>query len=114
MRVAEVFKNGIFAGKLIENEQLNFVFQYDKLYLQDPHKSAISITLPKSKIEFESEKLFPFFSNMLAEGTNLGIQSRYLKIDENDKFSLLCATAHSDSIGAVTLKLLENNSFSNV
>jgi serine/threonine-protein kinase HipA len=49
--------------------------------------------------------MFPFFSNMIAEGTNLAVQSRYLKIDQNDVMSLLTATANDDSIGAVTVKL---------
>ena len=41
---------------------------------------------------------------MIAEGANLAIQSRYLKIDERDILSLLEATAYSDSIGAITVK----------
>jgi serine/threonine-protein kinase HipA len=49
--------------------------------------------------------MFPFFSNMLAEGANLAIQGRYLKIDERDILSLLGATAGNDTIGAVTIKL---------
>ncbi len=50
--------------------------------------------------------LFPFFSNIIAEGTNLEIQTRYLKIDKRDVLSLLAATATSDTIGAITVKMI--------
>jgi len=41
---------------------------------------------------------------MLSEGSNKAIQNRLLKIDENDYFSLLLATAMSETIGALTIK----------
>ena len=41
---------------------------------------------------------------MLSEGANKAIQSRILKIDGNDYFTLLLKTAHTDTIGAVTVK----------
>ena len=64
----------------------------------------ISLTFPKSQKEYSSPVLFPFFFNMLSEGANRQLQSRLLKIDENDYFGLLAATAETDTIGAVTLK----------
>jgi len=48
--------------------------------------------------------LFPFFSNMLSEGVNRKLQSTQLRIDEQDSFGLLLATAQSDTIGAITIK----------
>ena len=59
---------------------------------------------PKSQQEFVSDTLFPFFYNMLSEGANKTIQCQTLKIDEDDVFGLLLATAHSDTIGAITVK----------
>jgi serine/threonine-protein kinase HipA len=49
--------------------------------------------------------MFPFFSNLIAEGANLAIQTRYLNIDEKDILSLLEATAAFDTVGAVTIKM---------
>jgi serine/threonine-protein kinase HipA len=48
--------------------------------------------------------LFPFFYGLLSEGTNKEIQSKLLKIDENDDFTRLIKTAENDTIGAITIK----------
>lgn len=108
MRKAEVYHNSILAGELIEEDLNSYIFRYNDSYFNNPDLPAISLTLPKSKQEYVSEHIFPFFSNMIAEGTNLAIQSRYLKIDERDIISLLGATADSDTIGAVTVKLIDD------
>lgn len=108
MRKTEVYNNGILAGVLIEEKPNHYVYRYDDVYFNNPNNSAISLTLSKSQQEYHSEFLFPFFSNMVAEGSNLAIQSRYLKIDERDILSLLGATAGHDTIGAVTIKLIVN------
>lgn len=108
MRKAEVYHNRILAGELIEKNLDRYVFRYNDSYFNNPDLPAISLTLPKTNQEYVSEYIFPFFSNMIAEGTNLAIQGRYLKIDERDIIQLLGATAESDTIGAVTLKLIEN------
>ena len=107
MRKAEIYHNGILAGIFTEESRSRYLFRYDDAYFNDSSKSAISLTLPKTQQEYRSEHMFPFFSNMVAEGANLAIQSRYLKIDERDVLSLLGATASSDTIGAVTVKLIE-------
>lgn len=62
------------------------------------------MTLPKTKQEYRSEYLFPFFFNMLSEGVNKKLQTTQLKIDEEDNFGLLIATAQYDTIGAITVK----------
>ena len=107
MQKAEVYQAGELAGILIEENRQKYIFRYMDEYFLNQHKQAISLTLPKSQKEFESKTLFPFFSNMIAEGANLAIQCRYLKIDEKDTFALLGATASTDTIGTVTLKLVE-------
>ena len=107
MRKAAIYFNGVLAGSLIEESRQKYIFSYDDLYFHDSSKIAISLTLPKTQKEFVSKNLFPVFSNMIAEGANLAIQSRYLKIDERDTFSLLGTTAHSDTIGAVTIKKID-------
>ena len=104
MRQAEVYRNGIFAGILIEENRKNYLFRYDLSYFNDANKPAISLTLPKTQQEYRSEYLFPFFFNMLSEGVNEKLQCTQLKIDEEDNFGLLMATAQFDTIGAVTVK----------
>ena len=104
MRQAQVFSNGILAGMLTETDSGKYIFCYDDSFLIDEKQTAISLSFPKSQKEFSSETLFPFFFNMLSEGTNKAIQCQTLKIDENDAFGLLLATAHTDTIGAIIVK----------
>ncbi len=106
MRKIEVYRNGILAGFLTEEDRKNYLFRYEDNYFADSTKPAISLTLPKTQQEYKSEFLFPFFFNMLSEGVNRKLQSTQLKIDEEDNFGLLTATAQYDTIGAVTIKPL--------
>jgi HipA-like protein len=104
MRKAQVYRNGVLAGILTETNNRTFEFRYDNEYFIDNSKPAISLTLPKNQLVYTSEHLFPFFYNMLSEGVNREVQSRQLKIDKNDFFGLLLATAQYDTIGAVTVQ----------
>jgi len=104
MRIAEVYSNNIFAGVLAEGDDGKYMFRYDESYLLDGEQTAISLSFPKSQREFMSDTLFPFFYNMLSEGANKNIQCQTLRIDENDSFGLLLATAHTDTIGSITIK----------
>ena len=106
MRVAEVFTNGVLAGTLSETDDGKYIFLYDDAYLLDSCNRAISLSLPKRKEAFVADELFPFFYNMLSEGANKALQCMTLKIDENDAFGLLLATAGNDTIGAITVKKL--------
>jgi serine/threonine-protein kinase HipA len=103
MRTLEIYRNGILAGLLIEENRKTYIFRYDEQYFIDDHYPAISLTLPKTQKEYISEFLFPFFFNMLSEGVNRKSQSLQLKIDEEDNFGLLAATAQYDTIGAITV-----------
>jgi len=107
MRTAEVYRNGDLAGLLTEHNRNSYVFRYDAAYFNDDDKPAVSLTLPKTQQEYKSKYLFPFFFNMLSEGVNKKLQSTQLKIDENDNFGLLMATAQFDTIGAITVKPLK-------
>ena len=104
MRTVEVYRNGILAGSLSEETRQLFVFWYYNTYFNDATLPAISLTLPKSQQEYYSKFLFPFFFNMLSEGVNRKLQSTLWRIDEEDDFGLLMATAQYDTIGAVTVK----------
>lgn len=100
----EIYRNGILAGTLTEENRQLYVFRYNDNYFNDANNPGISLTLPKSQKEYSSEFLFPFFFNMLSEGVNRKLQSTLWRIDEEDNFGLLAATAQYDTIGAITVK----------
>lgn len=101
-KTATVYYNGKPAGTLTKAGN-QYRFKYVDTYLDNISNRPISITLPLRKETYESNILFPVFVNMLSEGANKRNQCRLLKIDENDYFSLLLATAKDDSIGPITI-----------
>jgi serine/threonine-protein kinase HipA len=103
MRSAQVLYNGTLAGILTKSGG-RYHFAYDKNYLAAAGSSPISLTMPLQQAAYEADLLFPVFANMLSEGANKAMQCRLLKIDENDYFGLLLATAGNDNIGPVTIK----------
>ncbi|WP_127127569.1 HipA N-terminal domain-containing protein [Pseudoflavitalea rhizosphaerae] len=103
MRSAQVFYNGKLAG-IISKSRTGYQFVYDKDYLITEGSKPVSITLPLRKTPFHSHTLFPAFINRLSEGANKAMQNKLLKIDEQDYFSLLLATAGTESIGPITIK----------
>jgi serine/threonine-protein kinase HipA len=106
MRKAAVYLRGEYAGELTEVSSREYIFRYDDDYFINPAKPSISLALNKLQQEYRSEYLFPFFFNLLSEGSNRMVQSRILHIDENDHFGILLATAQNDVCGAVTVKPL--------
>jgi len=98
-----VYYNSILAGKLeyLDNE---FIVRYDPEYFSDRSLPPISLSLPKSKIEYRSSVLFPFFYGLLAEGADKVLQCAVLKIDEKDHFTRLLKTAGGSTIGAITVR----------
>lgn len=106
-RKAEVFQNQDLAGILEKNAE-GYFFTYDSAYLQNSDTPPISLMMPKRAEPYHSPILFPYFFNMLPEGFNKkGICWR-LKIDENDYFTLLLKVAHTETIGAITVKALDH------
>lgn len=104
VRSVEVYRNDALAGILTEENDRQYTFRYNAQYFTDPSTQPISLTLPKTSKEYKAANLFPFFYNMLSEGVNRKLQCRVLRIDEEDDFGLLAATAQYDTIGAVTVK----------
>jgi serine/threonine-protein kinase HipA len=104
---AEVLYNGLVAGILEhrpnERPERKYFFQYTQAYLQSAQPS-ISLTFPKQAEAFRSAVLFSFFYGLLAEGVAKQLQCRELAIDENDHFRRLLRTAHTETIGAVTVR----------
>jgi len=108
MQRAAVYRNRVLAGVLTKKDDRSYIFKYDYQYFNNPNNPAISLTLPKTKQEYHSNTLFPFFFNILSEGVNKQLQCRQLQIDENDSYSLLVATSQNDTIGAVTITPLKD------
>ena len=100
----EVLYNGTVAGTLRQTST-GFVFRYHPDYLRSAHP-PISLTLPKQTAAFVAPVLFAFFAGLLAEGTAKDLQCRTLHLDEKDYFTRLLLTAHSETIGAVTVRAI--------
>ena len=101
MRKAKILYKNQEAGILTQHDEGSFSFCYHKEWVADNNKPSISLTLPKVEQEFHSQFLFSFFFNMLPEGSNKQVVCKLNKIDQDDYFGLLMATAKNDSIGAV-------------
>ncbi len=108
MRKAKVFFRNEEAGILTQHDDGSFSFSYKDDWVTNNSKQSISLTLPKVEKEFHSKYLFPFFYNMLPEGSNKQLVCKLNRIDQDDHFGLLMSTAKNDSIGAVTVRKIEN------
>lgn len=108
MRKAKILYKDEEAGVLTQHDNGSFTFSYHDSWMADRNKPAISLTLPKIEQEFHSKFLFPFFYNMLPEGSNKQVVCKLNRIDQDDYFGLLMTTAKNDSIGAVRVVKIEN------
>ncbi len=61
MRQADVLYKNEPAGLLTQLGNVSFVFRYHDNWFQEASKPTISLTLPKSQQEYQSEYFFPFF-----------------------------------------------------
>ncbi len=103
MRKAIVKVHNIKAGNLVEEDDGTFTFCYDNGYKLEP----VSLTMPISQTKYLFTKFPPFFEGLLPEGIMLEGLLKISKLDKNDFFSQLI-TVGNDMIGAVTVKLSEN------
>jgi len=108
MRQGKIYIHGVYAGILTETDLGLFVFEYDEQYRASDQASPVCLAMPLHNSRYESDNLFPFFSNLLSEGENRQLQARVHHLDEKDDFGILLATAGSDTIGCVTVKPMDN------
>lgn len=101
MRSANVYYDGIFAGKLGESPD-GYSFAYDRSYLERKDAKPISVLLPLNSKPYQDKVLFPFFKGLIPEGWLFDLNARALKIDPSDDFGMLLHTGR-DCIGAVTV-----------
>lgn len=100
MRQCKIFVHDIEAGVLQETDAREYVFTYGEDYTGEP----VCLAMPVRREPYRSDHLFPYFFNMLSEGSNRQVQSIAHHIDEADDFGIMLATAQYDTIGAVTVK----------
>lgn len=107
MRKCKVMVHGVVAGVLSETDSpREYQFKYNDDYIEN-NGAAVCLAMPLRKEPYHSAVLFPYFFNMLSEGENRQLQSSVLHIDKDDDFGILLATAQYDTIGAVTVKPLD-------
>lgn len=104
MRSAKVYIKGIPAGRLIQESPNSYRFTYDEDYIREHREDPVCMAMPVREESYSAPYLFPFFSNMLSEGSNRVFQTRLHHLDPDDDFSLLLEIAGYDTIGAVTIK----------
>ncbi len=102
---AVIYYNNKKAGILLRTKD-GYEFNYDNEYANDQDSKPISKTMPVSRMKFYSDRLFPFFENLLPEGFLLELTVSKLKIDKNNKFELLLNVGE-DMVGAVTIRPME-------
>ena len=102
MKKAKVYMYDKLAGVLTEDEN-GFHFGYDHLYLKSESAEPISLTLPLSDKEYESNVMFPFFDGLIPEGWLLEIAQKNWKLNPRDRMEILLKTCH-DCVGAVSIE----------
>lgn len=106
-KVEVIYKGSIKAGELwIDNQ--GYHFEYDDSFIANDATRPISVNMPKSQKNYHSEELFHYFKSILSEGENRQQICKALRIDPSDDWSLLVLTCQYDTIGAITVKNIEN------
>ena len=89
MRKAIVYCHDTEAGLLEESTPgRGYTFTYDKQYMLDRTHDPVSLTMPFREEPYQSDYLFPVFTNMLPEGANRKIVCRSWRLDEKDFLQL--------------------------
>ncbi len=104
MRTVDVYLDNRLAGRLTERDLGVYEFVYNAHYLADSEAPAIALSLPKREEPYRSSRIFPFFTNLLPEGSNRKSMCTKFKVDEQDFFGMLEMICGMDCIGNVTLR----------
>lgn len=100
MKIANVFVNGILAGRLEEIKRGEF---YRYVYLHEYKGQAVSLTMPIDIHTYDYDRFPPFFEGLLPEGMMLEGLLKYSKIDRDDLMSQLIQVG-GDLVGNVTVE----------
>lgn len=102
MRQALIKYNTTIAGLLTEEDNGDYLFQYDREYIENHPGQFISFNMPVTHLPYRSKQLFPFFNGLIPEGWLLNIASESWKLNKNDRMGLLLACCRN-AIGAVSV-----------
>jgi serine/threonine-protein kinase HipA len=102
MRQGIIKYNHIQAGLLTEEDNGEYLFVYDDMYVQNYPNQFITFQMPVSKRPYQSKRLFPFFDGLIPEGWLLNIAAESWKINKNDRMGLLLACC-KNAVGAVSV-----------
>lgn len=102
MRQGIVKYNNIKAGLLTEEDNGEYHFAYDEMYVQTYPNQFITFQMPVSRRPYRSKRLFPFFDGLIPEGWLLNIAAESWKINKNDRMGLLLACCQN-AVGAVSV-----------
>ena len=106
MKLEVIYKGYKKAGELWRDDN-GYHFVYDDEFLKNETTRPISINMPKSQKEYQSDELFHYFQSILSEGENRKKACKALGIDIYDDWGLLIHTCGEDTIGAITVKKIE-------
>ena len=102
MRQGIVKYNNIIAGVLTEDDNGEYLFEYDEQYAKDYPNQFVTFNMPVSVRPYRSNRLFPFFDGLIPEGWLLNIAAESWRINKNDRMGLLLACCQN-AIGAVSI-----------
>lgn len=102
MRKGKVYYQEHFAGMILENDEGEYIFQYDENFVKDHPREFITFSMPVTEKPYVARRLFPFFEGLIPEGWLLEIASRNWRINVNDRMGLLLACCQN-CIGAVSV-----------
>lgn len=107
MRQAIIYYQDDLAGILIETNDGDYEFTYDKEYVRNFPDRFLTFTMPVSEKKYRSNRLFPFFEGLIPEGWLLEIAAKNWKINQNDRMGLLLACC-KNCVGSVSVVPIEN------
>jgi HipA-like protein len=98
---------GIYTAGVLWRDENGYHFEYDDAYIENHDVPPISVNMPKTQKTYQSTELFHYFQSILSEGNNRKQICNALGIDESDDWNLLAYTCENDTIGAITVKRIE-------
>lgn len=102
MRQANVYYNDDLAGLLIETDDGDYIFQYEKNYVLKHPDQLLTFSMPVREEPYRDIRLFPVFEGLIPEGWLLNIASKSWRIDPEDKMGLLLVCCQN-CIGAISV-----------
>ena len=102
---AEIRLRNERVGILVRQDKDSYIFKYDEPYLKKKDPIAIALGFPLSGVEFKSDRLHPFFDNLIMEGWLLNQAEKNYHIDKKNRWALLMLVG-ANPVGAVSVHAL--------